>query len=129
VNSVAVTDATHLTANISIALNAAAVAHPVTVTTGAEVVTLANGFTVQSATNQPPVITIAPTWSVTLPSRLTITYTVTDAGGSEKWGHYGRKKGASDVVTQWPAVDAAPDVNRRRFQVGWFSEAFAFSAR
>ncbi len=50
-------------------------------------------------------------------------------GGSEKWGYYGRKKGASDVVTQWPAVDAAPDVNRRRFQVGWFSEAFAFSAR
>src|SRR5436309_4877377 len=31
-------------------------------------------------------------------------------GGSEKWGHYGREKGASDVVTQWPAVDTpVPD--------------------
>src|SRR5207247_10951566 len=25
-------------------------------------------------------------------------------GGSEKWGYYGRETGASDVVTQWPAV-------------------------
>src|ERR1700679_2842486 len=23
-------------------------------------------------------------------------------GGAEKWGHYGREKGASDVVTLWP---------------------------
>jgi len=40
-------------------------------------------------------------------------------GGSEKWGHYGREKGASDVVTLWPTAGAAaPDVKwRRRFQV------------
>jgi hypothetical protein len=51
-------------------------------------------------------------------------------GGAEKWGHYGREKGASDVVTRWPTGGAtASDVNRRRFQVEWFSEDFAFSAR
>jgi RHS repeat-associated protein len=33
-----------------------------------------------TATLGPPVINIAPTWTVTLPSRLTITYTVTDPG-------------------------------------------------
>jgi hypothetical protein len=32
-------------------------------------------------------------------------------GGTEKWGHYGREKGASDVVTLWPAAGAmAPDL-------------------
>ena len=51
-------------------------------------------------------------------------------GGAGKWGHYGREKGASDVVTLWPTAGAtAPDVKRRRFQAEWFSEAFAFSAR
>jgi hypothetical protein len=51
-------------------------------------------------------------------------------GGAEKWGHYGREKGASDVVTLWPtASGTAPDVNRGSFQVEWFSVAFAFSAR
>ncbi|MBZ5634919.1 MAG: hypothetical protein LAO55_17495 [Acidobacteriia bacterium] len=80
VNSVTVTDATHLTANISIAVNAAPVARTIVVTTGAEIATLPNGFTVTPGTNQPPVITIAPTWSVTLPDRLTLTYTVTDDG-------------------------------------------------
>ena len=32
-------------------------------------------------------------------------------GGAGKWGHYGREKGASDVVTLWPAGGATgPDV-------------------
>src|SRR5207248_2987205 len=73
-------DSTHLTANISIALNAAPVARTVVVTTGAEVAALPNGFTVQPAVNQSPAITIPPIWSVTLPSRLLVTYTVTDDG-------------------------------------------------
>jgi len=51
-------------------------------------------------------------------------------GGSEKWGHYGREKGASDVVTLWPAAgETGPDVNWRCLQVEWFSADFAFSAR
>ena len=57
-------------------------------------------------------------------------YVVIDDGGAEKWGHFGREKGASDVVTLWPAVGATgPDVNRRCLQVEWFSADFAFSAR
>ena len=80
VNSVTVASATSLTATISLALGAATGARTVTVTTGTEVVSLASSFTVQQATNQAPVITIAPAWSVTLPNRLTITYTVTDDG-------------------------------------------------
>jgi RHS repeat-associated protein len=80
VNSVTVASWTSLTANISLAANATTGSRTVTVTTGAEVASLANGFTVQQAPNQPPVITIAPTWSVTLPNPLTITYTVSDPG-------------------------------------------------
>jgi RHS repeat-associated protein len=79
-NSVTVSSPTSLTANISIALNASLVPRTVTVTTGAEVVALANAFTVQPATNQAPTIAIAPIWTVTLPNRLTLTYTVTDDG-------------------------------------------------
>jgi RHS repeat-associated protein len=80
VNSVSVTNAGSLTANISIALNQTPGSLTVTVTTGTEVVSLPNGFTVQQAINQPPVITMATTWSVTLPNRLTITYGVADDG-------------------------------------------------
>ena len=80
VNSVAVASGTSLTAQISIAGNAALGARTVTVTTGAEVASIANAFTVTAAVNQPPVITIAPAWSVTLPNRLTVNYTVTDDG-------------------------------------------------
>ena len=49
VNSVTVTSLTSLTAGVSIASNAAAGARTVTVTTGAEVVSLANGFNVATA--------------------------------------------------------------------------------
>jgi RHS repeat-associated protein len=80
INNVSVTDPTHLTANISIALAATPGTRTVTVTTGTEVASLANAFSVTPAVNQAPVITIAPTWSDTLPNRLTITYTVTDDG-------------------------------------------------
>ena len=80
VNSVSITSSTALTANISIVLNAATGNRTLTVTTGGEIVSLANAFTVQQSVNQAPVITIAPTWSLTLPSRLTITDTVTDDG-------------------------------------------------
>jgi RHS repeat-associated protein len=80
VNSVSVTNAGSLTANISIALNQTAGSLTVTVTTGAEIVSLQSGFLVQPAVNQPPVITIAPTWSDTLPNLLTITYGVADDG-------------------------------------------------
>lgn len=78
VNSVTVISATSLTANISIATNAAAAPRSVTVTTGGQVATLANAFVVNTGVNQPPVITIAPTWSITLPNRLALDYTVTD---------------------------------------------------
>ena len=80
VNSVSVTNAGSLTANISIALNQTAGGLTVTVTTGAEIVSLPSGFLVQPAVNQPPVITIAPTWTDTLPNLLTITYGVADDG-------------------------------------------------
>ena len=80
VNSVTASSLTSLTANISIALNASLVPRTVTVTTGAEVVALANAFTVQLAANQAPTITIAPAWMVTLPNRLTLAYSVTDDG-------------------------------------------------
>jgi hypothetical protein len=49
VHSTTVTDATHATANITIADNAPLGARNVTVTTGAEVATLANGFTIIAA--------------------------------------------------------------------------------
>jgi hypothetical protein len=78
VTSVTVNSATSLTAQIVVASSATAGARTPTVTTGSEVVSLANGFNV--VVNQAPVITIGPTWAVTLPSRLTITYTVTDDG-------------------------------------------------
>ena len=55
VNDVTVTGATSLTANISIAANATFGARAVTVTTGSEVATLANGFAVGGATT--PVLT------------------------------------------------------------------------
>jgi RHS repeat-associated protein len=80
VNSVTVASGTSLTANISLAPNATAGTRTVTVTTGSEVDSLANAFTVQPAGNQPPVITIASTWSVVLPNALTLTYSVADPG-------------------------------------------------
>lgn len=80
VDSVTVASATSLTAVISIAASTATGPRTVTATTGTEVAALANGFMVNTGTNQAPVITIAPTWSDVLPSRLTITYTVTDDG-------------------------------------------------
>src|SRR5205085_1983987 len=54
VNSVTVASATSLTANISIASNANSSPRFVTVTTGTEVVSLSNAFTVQPAINQAP---------------------------------------------------------------------------
>jgi RHS repeat-associated protein len=80
VNSVTVASGTSLTANISLASSATAGTRTVTVTTGSEVDSLANAFTVQPAGNQPPVITIASTWSVVLPNSLTLTYSVADPG-------------------------------------------------
>lgn len=80
VNSVTVASPTSLTAQLSIAGNAAPGLRDVIATTGTEQATLAGGFTVQSSANQSPVITISPTWSVILPSRLTLTYSVTDDG-------------------------------------------------
>src|ERR1039457_3509964 len=57
VNSTTVTNATSATVNIAIAGNATLGAHTVTMTTGAEVATLAGGFTV----NPPPTIaTVTP---------------------------------------------------------------------
>lgn len=59
VNTVSVTTATALTANISIASNATAGSRTVTVTTGAETVSLVGGFTVNAgADTQPPTLTI-----------------------------------------------------------------------
>jgi hypothetical protein len=33
-----------------------------------------------------------------------VTVTPLDDGGTEKWGHYGREKGTSDMVTLWPSL-------------------------
>jgi RHS repeat-associated protein len=80
VNSVTVASSTSLTANISLALGAATGGRTVTVTTGTEIASLASAFAVLPAVNQAPVITIASTWTDTLPSRVTITYSVSDDG-------------------------------------------------
>lgn len=80
VNSVTVTSSTSLTANISIALNAQVAPRTLTVATGSEVAALPNAFSVTAATNTAPTITIAPSWTVILPNRLTLNYTVTDDG-------------------------------------------------
>src|SRR5207244_249031 len=58
VNSVTVANATSLTANISITANAALGGRTLTVTTGAEVVSLANAFTVTAGT--PVLLTVSP---------------------------------------------------------------------
>ena len=58
VNSLTVTDASHASANITISPTAPPGASNVTVTTGGEVVTLTNGFTVTSGT--PVLISVTP---------------------------------------------------------------------
>src|SRR5690242_1109297 len=46
-------------------------------------------------------------------------------GGAEKWGHYGREKGASDVVTLWPtASGTASDVESAAFSSGMVFHGF-----
>jgi RHS repeat-associated protein len=79
-SAITAADTTHVSAKLSIAANAATGFRTLTVTTGTEVLTLANAFGVNPPGNQAPVITIAPTWSLTLPGRLNVTYTVTDDG-------------------------------------------------
>jgi hypothetical protein len=59
VNSTTVTDATHATVSITIAANAAVGGHTVTMTTGSEVATLSNGFTVVTA-GTPLILTVTP---------------------------------------------------------------------
>jgi antirestriction protein ArdC len=45
-------------------------------------------------------------------------------GGAGKWGHYGREKGASDVVTLWPAASARkPNVKWQFFRWNDFRQA------
>jgi hypothetical protein len=68
VNLTTVTNTTHATANISIAANAAVGARTVTVTTGAEVASLSNGFTVTAVVNQPPVVSAGSNQTITLSS-------------------------------------------------------------
>jgi hypothetical protein len=58
VNSVIVSDATHATVSISIASNAAVGSRTVTLTTGAEVDSLANGFSVTAGT--PVLVSVSP---------------------------------------------------------------------
>lgn len=94
VNSVAVASPTSLTANISIAADATIGLRTITATTGAEIASLVNGFGVLASANQSPVITIAPTWSVELPSRLTFTYTVADDG----------KPAGGALTTSWEKI-------------------------
>jgi RHS repeat-associated protein len=72
---VQVASATGLSVRIVVDPNAAIGPRTITVTTGSEVATLTNGFTVTTG----PVITVAPSFTVTLPNRLTVNYTVTDA--------------------------------------------------
>ena len=80
IGSVAVSSSTSLTATITIGATTPLGARTVIVTTGAEVASLANAFSVTTAINQSPIITIAPAWSVTIPARLLVTYSVTDDG-------------------------------------------------
>ena len=71
VNSLTVTDATHASANITISPTAPTGASNVTVTTGGEVVTLTNGFTVGAGA---PVITLNPL-SQSVNALTTVTFT------------------------------------------------------
>ena len=51
-------------------------------------------------------------------------------GGAGKWGHYGREKGASDVVTLWPTAGAmAPDVKSAAFSGGMVFRGLSPSRR
>src|SRR5262249_7994541 len=67
VNSVNVTSATSLSVNLTIPVIANLGGHTVTVTTGGEVASIANGFTVTAAVNQPPVVSAGPNQTLTLP--------------------------------------------------------------
>jgi len=60
VGSVTVTDATHLTAQVTIDVAAAVGARTVTATTGAEVASLANGFLVTGLVSGPTITTVSP---------------------------------------------------------------------
>jgi probable HAF family extracellular repeat protein len=80
VTAVTVIDATHLSATITIATSALVGSRTVTVTTGSEVVSLANGFTVNPGTNQPPVVSAGPEFSAVLLAPRVINGTVTDDG-------------------------------------------------
>jgi hypothetical protein len=60
VNSVTMSDATHATVNISIAASAAVGSRTVTLKTGAELDSLANGFSISAAT--PQCVTSSGTW-------------------------------------------------------------------
>lgn len=77
---VTVLDATHATAQLAIRNTAAVGPRTITVQTGAEQVTLNNGFAVTLGVNQPPTVDPGPDRSVTLPNTLTLNYTVTDDG-------------------------------------------------
>ena len=70
VNSVTVANVTSLTVSLTIPLTANLGGHTVTVTTGSEVATLANGFSVTAAVNQPPAVSAGPSQTITLTSDL-----------------------------------------------------------
>jgi hypothetical protein len=74
VHSVTVTDATHATVNMTIAENAELGTLNVTLTTGSEVVTLANGFTVNAAS--PVITTVNPNTGAQGQANLNVTFTV-----------------------------------------------------
>jgi RHS repeat-associated protein len=60
VSNVSATDATHLTAQLTIAGNAATGLRALTVTTGTEVVSLANAFNVTQSTGTPGITSVSP---------------------------------------------------------------------
>jgi RHS repeat-associated protein len=80
VTNVTATDATHLTAQLSIAAVAGTGTRDLTVTTGAEVASLQNAFTVVAPLNQPPSVSAGPDRFIYLPSVATLNGTFSDDG-------------------------------------------------
>ncbi len=80
VNTVTVESATSVTANVTIPSNANLGGHTATVTTGSEVATLGNGFTITALANQAPIVSAGPNQTITLAATAALAGTVSDDG-------------------------------------------------
>ena len=96
VTSLTVIDSTAATAILSIDTAAALGTRNVTLTTGTEVVTLPNGFTVNQG-NQAPVVSAGPDQSITWPNSAALNGTVVDDGVPP----------GANLTTTWTAVGSS----------------------